>query len=317
MLNVMLVGVGGWGSNHARVLGTLKGDVVNSLVLVDLNVERIKRFAKIYGAKYYTNIDDALRKEELDAAIIATPTNLHFEHAKKSLENGLHVLVEKPLTDTLENAIKLYDEAKSSGRLVSVGFIMRYHPLVEYLKGNARRKLGKILAINSKRTSWWPNRPWDAGVVKDLAIHDIDLARYLFDRDAKVVYGKVGSLRHSYYEDYALFIIDYGEFSGIFESNWITPYKIRYFSVTGDRAVVNIDFVNEELMILEKDQAIKPLVRGEEPLVLEDRDFLMSIVEKRKPKVTIEDGIKALATCEAILKSATLGKPVEVEYPLA
>jgi len=70
-------------------------------------------------------------------------------------------------------------------------------------------------------------------------------------------------------------------------------------------------------MILEKDQAIKPLVRGEEPLVLEDRDFLMSIVEKRKPKVTIEDGIKALATCEAILKSATLGKPVEVEYPLA
>ncbi len=316
MLNVMLVGVGGWGSNHARVLGMLKGDIVNDLVLVDLNVERIKRFAKIYGAKYYTSIDEALRKERLDVAIIATPTNLHFEHSKKALENGLHVLVEKPLTDTLNKAIKLYDEAKSSNRLVSVGFIMRYHPLVSYLKEKIRNKLGKVLALNSKRTSWWPNRPWDAGVVKDLAIHDIDLARYLFSRDAKVAYGKVGSLRHSYYEDYALFIIDYGEFSGIFESNWITPHKIRYFSVTGDQAVVNIDFVNEELTVLEKGHVVKPLVPKQEPLMLEDRDFLMSIIEKRKPRVTIEDGIKALATCEAVLKSAVIGKPVEIEYPI-
>ncbi len=315
MLNVMLVGVGGWGSNHARVLGMLKGEIVNELILVDLNVERLKRFAKIYNAKYYTSIDEALKREKLDAAIIATPTNLHYEHAKKALENGLHVLVEKPLTDTLDKAVKLYDEAKSSNRLVSVGFIMRYHPLVEHLKNNVREKLGNILAINSKRTSWWPNRPWDAGVVKDLAIHDIDLVRYLFGKDAKIVYGKVGSLRHSYYEDYALFMIDYGEFSGIFESNWITPYKIRYFSVTGDQAVVNIDFVKEELTVLERNRTLKPLVPRKEPLMLEDQDFLTSIVEGRKPKVTIEDGVKALAICEAILKSATLGKPVEVEYP--
>ncbi len=316
MLNVMLVGVGGWGANHARVLGTLKGELVNELVLVDLNIERIRRVARIYNAKYYRSLDEALKKEELDAAIIATPTNLHYEHAVKALEHGLHVLVEKPLTDTLDKALKLYDIAKSSGKIVSVGFIMRYHPLVNYLKNAARKELGKILAINSKRTSWWPNRPWDAGVIKDLSIHDIDLVRYVFSKEARVVYGKIGSLKHSYYEDYALFIIDYGEFSGIFETNWVTPYKIRYLSVTGDQAVVNIDFVSEELIVFKKDQVIKPLIPKLEPLRLEDEDFLKSIIEKRKPRVIIEDGIKALAICESIIKSAYQRRPVEVEYPI-
>jgi len=319
MLKVAVFGVGGWGINHVRVLRNLYGNLVRDIIVVDVNVERGKFVSKIYGAKFYSSIEKALADEkDLDAVIISTPTPLHYEHAMAALNNGVHVLIEKPMTDTLDKALKVYDEAKSLGLILAVGFIMRYHPLIDYVINNIvpNNVLGKVITVNSKRTSLWPNRPWDVGVVKDLAIHDIDLLHYIFKEKAQQVYANVGSLRHSYYEDYATMLINYETYSAIFEANWITPYKIRYLSLTGEKAVVNLDFVEDELTIFKEDGILKPKIIMREPLLLEDKDFLEAIISKREPKATGIDGIRALAVCEAIIKSAKNGKIVEVNYPM-
>jgi len=319
MLKVAVFGVGGWGVNHVRVLRSLYGSLVKDIIVVDINIDRGKYVSKIYGAKFYSSIEEALTVErDIDAAIISTPTPLHYEHAIAALNNGIHVLIEKPMTDTIDKALKVYDEAKSLGLIIAVGFIMRYHPLVDYVTNNIIRNnvLGKIITVNSKRTSLWPNRPWDVGVVKDLAIHDIDLLHYIFREKARQVYANIGSLRHSYYEDYAAMLINYETYSAIFEANWITPYKIRYLSLTGENAVVNVDFVRNELTILREDGILKPKITMQEPLLLEDKDFLEAIISKKEPRATGVDGIRALAVCEAIIRSAKEGKIVEVEYPV-
>ena len=292
---------------------------MKDIIVVDINIDRGKYVSKIYGAKFYSSIEEALTVErDIDAAIISTPTPLHYEHAIAALNNGIHVLIEKPMTDTIDKALKVYDEAKSLGLIIAVGFIMRYHPLVDYVTNNIIRNnvLGKIITVNSKRTSLWPNRPWDVGVVKDLAIHDIDLLHYIFREKARQVYANIGSLRHSYYEDYAAMLINYETYSAIFEANWITPYKIRYLSLTGENAVVNVDFVRNELTILREDGILKPKITMQEPLLLEDKDFLEAIISKKEPRATGVDGIRALAVCEAIIRSAKEGKIVEVEYPV-
>ncbi|RLG74125.1 MAG: gfo/Idh/MocA family oxidoreductase [Thermoprotei archaeon] len=319
MLKVAVFGVGSWGVNHVRVLRSLYGSLVKDIIVVDINIDRGKYVSKIYGAKFYSSIEEALTVErDIDAAIISTPTPLHYEHAIAALNNGIHVLIEKPMTDTIDKALKVYDEAKSLGLIIAVGFIMRYHPLVDYVTNNIIRNnvLGKIITVNSKRTSLWPNRPWDVGVVKDLAIHDIDLLHYIFREKARQVYANIGSLRHSYYEDYAAMLINYETYSAIFEANWITPYKIRYLSLTGENAVVNVDFVRNELTILREDGILKPKITMQEPLLLEDKDFLEAIISKKEPRATGVDGIRALAVCEAIIRSAKEGKIVEVEYPV-
>jgi len=319
MLKVAVFGVGGWGVIHVRVLRSLYGSLVKDIIVVDINIDRGKYVSKIYGAKFYSSIEEALTVErDIDAAIISTPTPLHYEHAIAALNNGIHVLIEKPMTDTIDKALKVYDEAKSLGLIIAVGFIMRYHPLVDYVTNNIIRSnvLGKIITVNSKRTSLWPNRPWDVGVVKDLAIHDIDLLHYIFREKARQVYANIGSLRHSYYEDHAAMLINYETYSAIFEANWITPYKIRYLSLTGENAVVNVDFVRNELTILREDGILKPKITMQEPLLLEDKDFLEAIISKKEPRATGVDGIRALAVCEAIIRSAKEGKIVEVEYPV-
>lgn len=318
MLNVAVIGVGGWGINHVRVLRSFYGTLVNDLIVVDINEERGRYAARIYGAKYYKNINEAFKRESIDAAIISTPTHLHYEHASLALKSGIHVLIEKPMTDTLDKALKLYDLAKNLNLILMVGFIMRYHPLVEYFKNNILKNniLGKVLVANSKRTSWWPNRPWDAGVVKDLAIHDVDLLHYLLKEKAKTILAHVGSLKHSYYEDFATMLISYESYTALFEANWITPYKIRYLSLTGEKAVTNLDFVSNELIVYTENEIVKPRIPFKEPLLLEDNDFLNSIVKGRKPKVSAADGIRALAVCEAALRSAIRRAPMEIEYPL-
>lgn len=319
MLKVAVFGVGGWGINHVRVLRTLYGTLVRDIIVVDVNVERGKYVSKIYGAKFYSSVNNVLaREKDLDAVIISTPTPLHYEHALASINSGKHVLVEKPMAGSIDKAIKLYDYAKDSGLILAVGFIMRYHPLINYVVNEIVRNnvLGKILTVNSKRTSLWPNRPWDAGVIKDLAIHDIDLLHYIFNEKAQHVYANAGRLRHSYYEDFASILINYETYSAVFEANWVTPYKIRYLSLTGEKAVINVDFVANELIIFKDDGVFKPKISIKEPLLLEDKDFLESIINKRSPKATGIDGIRALAVCEAVLESAKLKRVVEVKYPL-
>ena len=175
--------------------------------------------------------------------------------------------------------------------------------------------LGRIITISAKRTSFWPNRPMDVGVIRDLAIHDIDVIYYLTKQNAQYVYGVAGMLKHEY-EDYAVIMIKYDDMTGIIEANWVTPYKIRLLNVTGESASVKLDYLTQEVVVMKEDGVYVPRIPYEEPLMREDRDFLLSIAEKRRPLAPGEEGVAALAVCEAALKSPEKGCIVEVEYPV-
>jgi UDP-N-acetylglucosamine 3-dehydrogenase len=113
-----------------------------------------------------------------------------------------------------------------------------------------RKDLGELVCATAKRVSEWPERIGDIGVVKDLAIHDIDVMRYLFKSDPVAVYAKTGNMRHRKFEDYAHIMLTFEHGKNAFiEANWLTPYKTRVLVVTGSKAIAKLDYITQELTI--------------------------------------------------------------------
>lgn len=309
VINIAICGVGGWGQNHARVFAFLRGEgLVDNVMLVDIDENRVKMIARRFGFVWTTKYEDVLKRDDIDGIVLATPTKLHFEQAKQALNAGKHVLVEKPMTETVREAMELVRIAKEQDRILMTGFLLRYSPATLFVKKYyEENKLGKPLSVLAKRTSYWPNRPMDVGVIRDLAIHDIDLIRYIFNVEPVCVLAQGGMLKHDY-EDYASIFIKYkDEFSGILsamiEVNWVTPYKIRRMEVTGENAVLIIDYINHTVEILREEGKEIPNINYFEPLYKEDKNFVLSITGKEKPFVTGRDGVIALKVCEAALRS--------------
>jgi len=320
MPGIAVIGVGGWGQNHARVFSYLKSEeLINTLLLVDINKNRARKIASIFGVEWSLNFDDALKREDIDGIVIASPTKLHYEQGLKALEAGKHVLIEKPMTETAKQAKKLVSLAEEQNLIIMVGFLLRYSPAIQFAKNCYEEgEIGKILSVLGKRTSYWPNRPMDVGVIRDLAIHDIDLIRFITKRDPKYVIARGGALKHDY-EDYASIFLEYGSekeddvIHALLEANWVTPFKIRRMEITGENAVLIIDFLEHSVVILREDGIFRPNLVQIEPLYLEDKNFVLSIDRKDIPLVTGADGVMALKACEAALKSLNSGSIEEID----
>jgi len=321
MVGVAVIGVGGWGQNHARVTSYLKADdLISSLIFVDINRDRVKYIAKKFGAEYSTNIDEVLKREDIDAVIISTPTPLHYAHGKKVIEAGKHLLMEKPLTETVEQAKELIRLAKEQNLVFMVGFLLRYSVATRYLKEMyEKKKLGKVFTILAKRTGFMPTKPTEFDVVKDLAIHDIDLIRFIFNKKPLAVVARGGGISKGSV-DFASLFIEYADeheknlTHAILEVNRITtPFKIRRMEITAEKAVTILDLQQHVIQIMNEKGVFIPKLKVEEPLYLEDKNFVLSVMKKEKPLVTAEDGLIALSVCEEALKMIELGK-FEVKY---
>lgn len=166
-----VVGTGSMGKNHARLFAEMP-DAKFTAVL-DANATTAAEMAGKYGAQAVGNIDDFI--EHVDAATIATPTTTHFEIAKTLLEAGKHVLVEKPFTETPEQARELCDLAHRQGLVLQVGHIERFNPVMSALE--ARLTAPKF--IEATRLSPYPGRSLDVGVVLDVMIHDLEIILHL------------------------------------------------------------------------------------------------------------------------------------------
>jgi len=170
------------------------------------------------------------------------------------------------------------------------------------------------VCATGKRVSQWPERIGDVGVVKDTAIHDIDVMLYLFNEDPVGVYAKTGSMRHVRFEDYAQIMLTFkGGKSAFIESNWLTPYKTRILVVTGSEAIMNLDYITQELTVENAGETLKPRYPMQEPLKLELRHFANCVMKKDKPLITGLDGLKALRIAESALKSSATGRIIKLE----
>jgi UDP-N-acetylglucosamine 3-dehydrogenase len=224
-------------------------------------------------------------------------------------------LVEKPMATHTKQAEKLLDTAESNGLHLTVGFLMRFIPGLNHIrKAVENKKLGEFVCATAKRVSQWPERIGDVGVVKDTAIHDIDVVRFISGEDPMSVYAKTGSMRHRQFEDYAQIMLTFKNGKSAFiESNWITPYKTRILTVTGSEAIMRLDYITQDLWIEDSNENLQPRFPWQEPLKLELQHFADCILEKKKPVINGVDGLKALKIAEAALRSSAKNKVVKLE----
>ncbi|MDX1814147.1 MAG: Gfo/Idh/MocA family oxidoreductase [Candidatus Bathyarchaeia archaeon] len=312
-LGTAVVGAGFWGKNHARVYREL--DSTELVAVCDVNRERAKAAADQFGVKAYTSSSRMLKNEEIEAVSVCTWSTKLGKEALKALKGGRHVLVEKPMATHTKQAEKLLDTAESNGLHLTVGFLMRFIPGLRHIREAVEnKKLGEFVCATAKRVSQWPERIGDVGVVKDTAIHDIDVVRFISGEDPTSVYAKTGSLRHRQFEDYAQIMLTFEDGKSAFiESNWITPYKTRILTVTGSEAIMRLDYITQELWIEDANENLQPRFPWQEPLKLELRHFADCILEKKKPVITGDDGLIALEIAEAALRSSAKNRVVKLK----
>jgi UDP-N-acetylglucosamine 3-dehydrogenase len=312
-LGVAVIGTGQWGKNHARVYKELPSTEL--IAVCDVNAERAKAMADQYGVKAYSDSTEMLKDKDIQAVNVCTWSTILFQEASKALNAGKHVLVEKPMSTTPDQARQLVQIAQENGLHLTVGFLMRFIPGLQQIRQSVEsKKIGDLVSITAKRVSQWPERIGDVGVVKDTAIHDIDVMRFISKQDPISVYAKLGSKRIQKFEDYAQIMLTYADGETAFiESNWLTPYKTRTLIATGTESIMKLDYNTQELTVEEKTQTVQPRLPFQEPLKAELQHFVDCVNKTVKPIVTGEDGVKALEVATAAMQSSAKNVAVKLE----
>jgi len=324
MLRVGVIGVGSMGQNHARLyaeMGCLAGvnDAVPDLAL---------KVAKRLNATAYRSIGELLHN--VDAVSICTPTTSHFAVAQEALRLGKAVLVEKPFTGDEEQARRLCEIAEENGVTLASGFVERFNPVVKATKDAlAAGKFGHLVSISSRRVSSFPTRVRDVGVIKDLAIHDIDVIRYITGLEVRSIYALGGKTNGTEFEDHANLLMEMdGAVIANIEVNWLTQMKVRKVSLTCTSCFAEMDYIGQSLEYSSAclheldltDMSSIPLeldvrhvfVRREEPLRRELEAFVRAAETSGKAEVDGWEAVANLKVCDAALMSLACGRQVEI-----
>ncbi len=297
-LRVGVVGLGHLGAHHARVYSLLPNA---SLVgCSDINQELAENIAKKFHSKAFTNYKDLFGK--VDAVSIVTPTALHYQIAKDFLEAGINVLIEKPITKSLEEADKLLEIQKNKNLILQVGHIERFNPAISAIAD----VINEPIFIECHRLSTYLKRAIEVGVVLDLMIHDIDIILELINSDVESIEAIGGNIL-SKTEDVANVRIKFknGAVANITASRmaYQAKRKIRIFQKD---AYIVLDYINQGAYLFKKegDKITRHKLDAEkiEPLKKELESFVDCVINKKRPIVSGEEARKALAVAIDITK---------------
>jgi UDP-N-acetylglucosamine 3-dehydrogenase len=311
MLKVGVIGVGAMGKNHARLYSELPG--VELIGVADVNETLAISVAQSYGCKSFVDYNDLL-DENLDAVSIAVPTTRHMGVALDTIEKGINILIEKPIADTVENADEIIEAARKHKVKLMVGHIERFNPAIIKLKELIDNELlGNVVSISAKRVGPYSPRISDVGIIIDLGTHDIDIMSYLYGERVKAVYASAGSVVHSH-EDHAIITLNFNNGgSGVIDTNWLTPHKVRHLTVIGSKGIAEVNYIEETLRIFDQEWVRDAKIEREEPLKLELLHFIDCVQHDKKPLVSGEDGRHALEVALAAVESARTGKVQEIK----
>ncbi len=251
MTRVAVIGVGSMGRNHVRVYTEMPE--AELVAVVDANPEAVEQVGRLYRVPGYTDFHEMFERERPEAVSVAVPTEMHFAVAMQAIEAGCHVLVEKPIAASVEDAQRLIDAAGRAGLVLMVGHIERFNPAIIELKRRLDAgELGPVFQIHARRLGPYPARIRDVGVVMDLAPHDIDIMRYLLGRDVAQIYAKTKSQVNKNQDDMFIGLVEFQDSTlGLLEINWLTPTKIRELYVTGVRGMFRVNYVTQDLFFYE------------------------------------------------------------------
>lgn len=339
-MRVGVVGIGYWGSKHVRVLHNIPE--VSHTVVIDANAERRRSITQAFpSVGSAESLDDAL--DDVDAVVIATPPITHADLAMQAIEAGKHVLVEKPLALNSADGRALIDAAAAKGVTLMVGHTFEYNAAVVRLHDIVQDgQLGTIHYIDSARLNLGLYQH-DVNVLWDLAPHDISICNYLLQAVPTEVSAWGAAHAASPFEDVASIRLGYEQIgvTATIRVSWLDPNKVRQTTVVGSEmmAVYNDMEDNERLKLYDRGVSrapstsgpedhsvpmtyrygdiVAPHVEFPEPLLVEDRDFVLSAVEGTVPKASGQSGLAVVEILEAANRSLVERKSVAIPPRLA
>ena len=289
MLRLALIGYGYWGPNYGRIIGELPGcELVGCADISPAALGRARE--RLPDVDMTTDYHEWLSRDDIDAAIIATPTATHLPVVRDWLSAGKHVLCEKPLTYSEAEALKLADLAESCKRVLMVGHTFLFNPgvlkLKEYLDQGV---LGKPLYVYSHRMGLGPVRK-DANALWDLAPHDVSIILYLFGQDIHVeeVVARGECYVQPDVEDVVFMTVRMQDrIAANIHVAWLDPAKVRRLTIVGTEKMAVFDDVDPFNRVSLYDKKIRYAPSeasfGEFQAILHDGDILIPKVPAREP----------------------------------
>jgi len=307
LVDVAVVGAGHWGPNLITNFERDRRSRVRWVVDTDASrLDQVER--RFPGVGTTARFDEALGDSEVDAMVIATPTSTHYELARRALEAGRHVLVEKPMAASAREAALLRDLAAETGRTLMVGHVFVYNAAARAAKECIDSgELGRIYYLSMLRTNLGPIRV-DVNAAWDLAAHDISLASYWLESDPLSVSAVGGSWINRGIEDTVFATLRYpGDVLVNLHASWLSPRKQRDITIVGDARMLTFDDVSmrEPLRIYDKQVQDERIAA---PFVDDFSTFRMAVRDGdvRIPRVVMSEPLRN--ECEHFLDCAISGK---------
>jgi len=328
-LQVAVVGAGPMGQLHVRVV--VESEETELLAVVDRDPE-VERLPYLGLARRMGSVDELLGGPRPDFAIVSVPTSQHAALSVALIEAGIPVLVEKPIADNIADAVRVIETATRAGVPLAVGHVERFNPAVRELHARLRdQALGRVFQVHTRRLSPFPTRLDDSGVALDLATHDLDLMCELAGRPVRVS-AEIDRRAHGSREDLmaATLRFDSG-IIGLLEVNWLTPTKVRQLTVTGERGMFVVDYLNQHLTLYENAQASETwhtldifdgvtegnvtrfAINRVEPLRAQLEAFVLAVRGEASVEVTGAQGLRVLELALAAVEAGTLGRTLTLD----
>lgn len=327
VLRAGLIGLGMMGRNHARVLRSLP-DV--ELVAA---VDPLDPPQPAYGRVDVVPSVRELLSRGIDLCVVATPTRTHESIGLELADAGVATLIEKPLAHDSKSAQTIADAFERNGVIGCVGHIERYNPALQDMRRRlANGELGNLLQVVTRRQGPFPSRVADAGVVLDLATHDIDLTEWVTGSRYLTISARVAHRVGRAYEDLVSAV---GELEGgvvvTHIVNWLSPFKERVTTVTGELGTFVADTLTADLTFYrngtvpaqwERMAAFRGVTEGDmiryaiakpEPLHTELSQFAAAVRGEPASLVTMAEGCATVRVAEAVREAAATGQTVEVQ----
>lgn len=326
-LRAGLIGLGSMGRHHARVLAGLEG--VDFVGIVDPMGDK---YGASQGAPIVNTVDELIDLG-VDYTVVACPTGLHEEVGLRLAEAGVCALVEKPVADTVEGARRLVEAFESRGLVAGVGHIERCNPALRSLRSRLEAgELGDIYQVVTRRQGPFPHRIADVGVVKDLATHDIDLTGWVTGHEYVSIAAHTVHKSGREHEDMVSAVgrLDDGTMVNHLV-NWLSPFKERFTSVTGERGCFIADTLTADLTFhsnaavatewemlqafrgVSEGDMIRYAIQKREPLLVEHELFRDAVLGKPADICTLRQGMRTVEVAAAVLESAVGGSTVLID----
>lgn len=306
-LGVGLIGCGNWGKEHARVYNELDNARLVGVYDIEPNkaIDVSNRFT---NCKLYATLGDMLNDSDIQAISICVPAKEHYSVSKRVIQASKDCLIEKPITLELGHAKELYDLSIENDVKVQVGHIERFNPAVQKaLRMVKEGYIGELVATHHRRLSPMPRQISDVGVILDLMIHEFDIACLI--GDLETLQGNIYFNKDfSRYEVHANAIIKYkNKALGSIEVSWISPNKIRTLELFGLEGLIQVEYLNQNVIIQKDIDSRQVWFHKEEPLKNELNAFVNCVLTDTSPIPDIQDGMKALDKCLRFKNSAFKG----------